>query len=89
MSDQVNLKMTSDIGPESFHKEIEKKMRQLADVNQLRPAEINYKDYEIRAYPNKGKISVQIDGYGLNQYFNSAQEAIKTAKDRIDKWSRG
>lgn len=79
---------TSDLDPEGFHKEIEKRMKSLAGERPTRPVEVGYKNYEIRAFPKFDKIAAQIDKYHINRYFDSVQEAIQNAKDQIDKWDK-
>lgn len=78
--------MKSDVGPESFHREVEKRMAKLSVINPKSSANvtIKYKDHVIRTFPKFDKSAVQIDNYTLNTYFDSTLEAIDAARNKVD-----
>lgn len=67
--------------PEKFSQEVEKRMKHLQEDAQT----ISYKGHSVSTYKSFDQIGVKIDGYLLNQKFSSSDEAIRQAKEKIDK----
>lgn len=66
-------------GPESFHKEVEKRMASGKNVDRF-----SWADSVISVFENGNAFKVSIDGIEDSKLFNSQSEATKYAKSKAE-----